>query len=190
MRVERRLRALLWSVPTLVLLACGPPPVYVPLGGAANTAKPNAARWDAVVSTLAADLIHNLRREDKTPLKVAVLDFSSPAGAQCPAGASIAEALTTALFNSGEVVVIERRQLASVERELEVSISERMDPGDVAKLGRLVGVSGIVLGTMSPAAFEYRINARLILVETAAVVSAAGCAMARIGVEQNGGCGG
>lgn len=185
-RIERCAYAVLLVV---ALSSCAQAPVYIPLGG--GTSRSSAGtRWTDAVNTLTGDLARNMRSEGTVPLKVAVLDFTSPDGAHCKAGASIAEDLTTALFASRAFEVVERRQLALVLKEQDLSASELMDPSDVAKLGRLVGVGGIVLGTMSPAMSEYRINARVILVETASVASAATTSTERMSVEQYGGCGG
>lgn len=175
---------------TLAGAACG--------GGQRRAAPPRAATttvpppasldWDGAMARLATDLSANLRTSGSGLVKVAVIDLTTPDGRACPLGGVIAEELTTRLFAAGRFEVIERRQLQRILQEQQMSVSDLLDPASAARLGRLVGTRGLVTGTIATAGDSYRINARIILVETAAVASVASAEVGAAHANRYGAC--
>jgi curli biogenesis system outer membrane secretion channel CsgG len=91
---------------------------------------------------------------------VAVLDFengavqsvtnSSYLGNHAPdVGKGVSELLISKLVHDGSVTVVERSALDKVLAEQNFSNSQRADPGAAARLGKLLGVEAIVLGTIT-----------------------------------------
>jgi curli biogenesis system outer membrane secretion channel CsgG len=92
--------------------------------------------------------------------RVAVLDFDNAAvqsGISIPfiemtppnIGKAAADLLITKLVQDGNVVVIERAAMDKVLAEQNLSNSGRTDPVTAARLGRILGVDAIILGTIT-----------------------------------------
>ncbi len=90
--------------------------------------------------------------------RVAVLDFdyatvrSSVAaiwGTDRDVGRGIADLLVEKLVQSGTYSVIERKALDKVLAEQNFSNSDRADPNTAAKIGRILGVDAIILGSIT-----------------------------------------
>lgn len=121
-------------------------------------------------------------------MKVAVIDFVTPQGAGCTLSAPLAEELTLMLFDHRRFSIIERRMLSKVLTESSTSQTDLFDPAAVSRFGRLLGVDGVVTGTIAAEEREYSVNARIIAVETAEVASVALVRIPRSVAEQRGSC--
>jgi len=64
-------------------------------------------------------------------------------------GKGIADMLVDRLVNGGVYSVIERNQLAKILAEQNFSNSDRADPGSAAKIGRVLGVDAIIIGSIT-----------------------------------------
>jgi curli biogenesis system outer membrane secretion channel CsgG len=64
-------------------------------------------------------------------------------------GKGIADLLVDRLVNDGRYSVIERKALDKIMAEQNFSNSDRADPNSAAKLGRLLGVDAIVIGSIT-----------------------------------------
>lgn len=147
-----------------------------------TSANPNpnsAAGFDTSMEKLAKELSEGLEYEAEKKLKVAVVDFTNADGSSCGLGSVIAEEMTTKLFRSGRYQVIERRQLKKILEEQNMSMTDLIDPNSAAQLGKVLGAQGIVTGTLTQSAEQYRVNARVILVQSATLVSAADVKISR-----------
>jgi curli biogenesis system outer membrane secretion channel CsgG len=92
--------------------------------------------------------------------RVAVFDFDNAAaqgGIKLPfaetnapnLGKAAADLLITKLVQDGNVSVIERNAIDKLVAEQNFTNSDRTDPTSAAKLGRLLGVDAIILGTIT-----------------------------------------
>jgi len=90
--------------------------------------------------------------------RVAVLDFdygavrSSAAavfGGDQDVGKGIADLLVDQLVNGGVYSVIERKALSKIISEQNFSNSDRANPDSAAKIGRLLGVDAIIVGSIT-----------------------------------------
>ena len=90
--------------------------------------------------------------------RVAVMDFdyatvrSSVAavfGTNTDVGKGIADLMVTRLVNDGVYSVIERKALDKIISEQNFSNSDRANPDTAAKIGRLLGVDAIIMGSVT-----------------------------------------
>ena len=90
--------------------------------------------------------------------RVAVMDFdyatvrSSVAalfGGDADVGKGIADLLVTRLVNDGVYSVIERKALDKIIAEQNFSNSDRANPDTAAKIGRILGVEAIIVGSIT-----------------------------------------
>jgi TolB-like protein len=106
--------------------------------------------------------------------KIAVLDFQMQ-GEQSNAkdmGKIVAEWLITGLVETGRFDVIERRLLEKLLEEQKLGVTGMIDPESAAQLGKVLGVKIIVSGTVTTLEGTTEINARLINVDTASIMTA------------------
>ncbi len=101
--------------------------------------------------------------------RVAIFDFDKAAGPavitspffQTSApniGKAVADLLITRLVQDGAVIVVERNAIDKLLAEQNFSNTDRTDPLTAAKLGRILGVDAIVLGTITNYDYEDRIT--------------------------------
>jgi TolB-like protein len=88
-------------------------------------------------------------------------------------GKYLAEELTTKLFKSKKLKVVERQLINKVIAEQKLSLTEIIEASAAKKIGRILGVEAIVVGTISDLGKTLRINARIIGTETGEVFAAA-----------------
>ena len=108
--------------------------------------------------------------------KLAVIEFPDLNGYQSSLGQFIAEELITQLSaggKPGQFDVVERRQLARVLKEQQLTESGLFDADSIAKIGKMLGIEAIITGSIADLGADVKINARAISVETAKVFSAA-----------------
>jgi curli biogenesis system outer membrane secretion channel CsgG len=100
------------------------------------------------------------RGETPQKKRVAIFDFDNAAVQAGPSfpfmdnsppniGKAAADLLITKLVQDGNVTVIERNAIDKLIAEQNLSNSDRTDPTTAAKLGRILGVDAIVMGTIT-----------------------------------------
>jgi curli biogenesis system outer membrane secretion channel CsgG len=127
-----------------------------------------AVRWCFCLALLVF-VSGSARCQLSTKRRVAVLDFdtaAAQAGSSAaflqtnPAdvGKGITGLLVAKLVQDGQVSVIERDAIAKVLAEQNLSNSNRADPTTAAKLGRLLGVDALILGTITHYEYDERMK--------------------------------
>src|SRR5215472_11718994 len=90
--------------------------------------------------------------------RVAVMNFDFTAvqneviaifGNRQDVGRGVSDLLVDRLVTDGRYSVIERKELDKIISEQNLSNSDRADPNSAAKLGRLLGVDAIVIGSIT-----------------------------------------
>ena len=90
--------------------------------------------------------------------RIAILDFdyatvqtasSAMFGTNVDVGKGIADLLVTGLVKDGTFSIIERKALDKIMTEQNFSNSSRADPASAARLGKLLGVDAIVVGSIT-----------------------------------------
>jgi TolB-like protein len=100
-------------------------------------------------------------------MTVAVTDFpNSVTNQTCGLGRFVAERLTTLLSQHRQCQLIERRRLDMVLNELKFSMSELVDPAKARRLGQMLGVQGLVVGSVTDLGGTVDVDARIIDIQT------------------------
>jgi TolB-like protein len=138
-------------------------PFSVQAGGAPQQA--GAVPLSQGVADLAAKLAKGIPQG--YTMTVAVTDFpDSMRNQTCGLGRFVAERLTTLLSQHPQCRLIERRRLDMVLSELKFSMSELVDPTKARKLGAMLGVQGLVVGSVSDLGGTVDVDARIIDIQT------------------------
>lgn len=128
--------------------------------------------FDEAMQSMASQIAESMSAEGKT--EVAILDFVS-ISSKSPGfvGPFISEQLISLLFLTGRFEVIERRFLDTVLAEQDLTVSDLFDDASIKKLGGLLGVDAILVGTYTDMGVELCANGRLISVESGQVFAVA-----------------
>jgi TolB-like protein len=120
---------------------------------------------DRLASQLAASV------PEGRALRVAVTDFPDLQGVTSDLGRYIAERLTTRLSaQTRKFQIIERRRLSLVLSELKFGMSDLVDPVKAKQLGQMLGVEGLVVGSVSDLGNQVDVDARIIEIETSNIL--------------------
>lgn len=69
-------------------------------------------------------------------------------------GKGVTSLLITRLVNDGTYSVVERQMLDAILKEQNLSVSDRADPSTACKIGKLLAVDAIIVGTITQFGFE------------------------------------
>jgi len=117
------------------------------------------------IEQLAAGLAKSV--PDGRPIRVAVADVPNLQNVTCELGRYIAERLTTRLSaQAGKFQVIERRRLSQVLGELRFSMSDLVDARKAKQLGQMLGIEGLVTGSLSDLGNVVEVDARIVEIES------------------------
>jgi TolB-like protein len=125
-------------------------------------------------SLMAKEIIKNA--EKATIDSLAVIPFSETGSQNTNAFSQyFADELISALFKqkNDSMRIIERSQLEKLLKEANFSLSGAVSSDTAAEIGKIVGVDALVIGTMTAQGDVVRLNARLVSVETAELLSVA-----------------
>lgn len=84
----------------------------------------------------------------------------------------IADTLTTDLGRLGRLQVVERERLDALLSEMKLQQSGLADPATAAKIGKILGVQALLMGSYTAIGGMIRIDARIVEVETGLVLKA------------------
>ncbi len=97
-----------------------------------------------------------LQAQDKKRIAVMNFDYGTVSGvvasifgSNVDVGKGIADMLVDRLVNDGKFSVIERKALDKLLAEQNFSNSDRADPSSAAKIGKLLGVQAIIVGSIT-----------------------------------------
>lgn len=111
---------------------------------------------------------------ENTKDKIAVVDFQLQGGPfdNKDLGAFVAEWLITAIVRDGRFDVVERRLLENVINEQKLMMTGLVDEANASQLGNLLGAKNIITGSIMKSKQSIEINARIIDVASASVITA------------------
>src|ERR1700739_265405 len=110
------------------------------------------------ILVLASMLVFASTASAQNKTRVAVMNFeygtvqtgvSGVFGTNVDVGKGIADMLVDRLVKDGSYSVIERKELDKVLGEQNFSNSNRADPSSAAKIGKVLGVSAIIIGSIT-----------------------------------------
>ena len=88
-------------------------------------------------------------------------------------GFAVSELMSHRFVADGTFTVVERGELGKLLQEQRLHASGAVDSDTAARLGRLLGARGVLLGNVQRVDGKYQINARLVDAETSAVIASA-----------------
>ena len=108
-------------------------------------------------------------------IRVAVVEFTDIRGKRSNLGMLLAVKLTGDLYNTGKFDIMERErtQLHKIMEELRLSLSDLVDESSARRLGRQLAAEAILTGIIVDLGGSVDVNARLINVETGAILAMA-----------------
>jgi len=123
--------------------------------------------FEAIANSLAAKIAATKRT------KIAVADLTDLQGVVHQLGRFVSEEIAINLVLSGrKFTVIDRNHLRTILREQKLSMSGLMDPRNQKKLGKILGVDALLLGSITSFGESYRITFKMVATDTAQVVAA------------------
>lgn len=126
---------------------------------------------DTRISELASQIAKSMTEQRKS--KIAVIEFTDLRGNVTDFGRFLAEKLITKLFATGKFQVMERAKLKKALEEQRFGLTGMVDDETAARLGKILGVEAIVIGTVTDLGSNVDVNSRLIGTETGAVFAVA-----------------
>jgi len=124
----------------------------------------------ALIEDLAKQLATGIKRHHI--IRVAVLPIGDASHAiDNPLSNYFTEKLTNTLYKTGSAKIVERSQLGKVIDELALTMSGRFDDASVKRIGQLLGVDALIMGTYAELGTRtVEVNSRIVNVETAEVL--------------------
>ncbi|MDR2907934.1 MAG: hypothetical protein LBU91_08105 [Bacteroidales bacterium] len=116
--------------------------------------------------------------------RIAILDLSAQSGVNQSDVNGVSSMLTTALFDIGQFVIVERNQLYKVIGELGLQ-STSLTQSDYARIGNVINVDFILTGDVNYALQEYNVDVRIVSVSTGQVKATAGKSIPKGGSLRN-----
>lgn len=159
------------------------------LGGLLIPSAASAKQGESAIQTGIQSLADRLaeamgKKGDAGFMQVAVLPFDSvdDEAKRRQLGKISAELLSARLTLKPNVLQVERSRLNSIVEELKRSERGELQPKGAASVGRLLGASSIVLGSITTAGSDYVLTARLVDAETGQILTAADQSFPRAGM--------
>jgi TolB-like protein len=87
-------------------------------------------------------------------------------------GELVSETFTSALVNSQGFKIIEREQLDKVVKEMEMNQTGFIETTDAVEIGKILHADAIITGSVTLLHDQIQLNARIIEIESAYVISA------------------
>lgn len=126
---------------------------------------------DTQITNLTEQIVETLSQGKKSTL--AILDFVFLDGTSTMLGKYLQEELTIKIFRSKKVNVVERSMIQKVMEELKFSASGFVSEETAAKIGQLLGVEAIAVGSITDLGEKLKINSKIIEVNTGSLISVA-----------------
>lgn len=137
-----------------------------------------SSAYEKEIKGISATITESIAKSGKKT--IAVVDFTGLQGNVTELGRFLAEELSVELVNAAlGFSVIDRAHLKSILTEHKLSISGITDPKAVKKLGQIAGVDAIITGTVTPLENSIRVTTKVIATDTANVIAAAKCDIAK-----------
>lgn len=127
---------------------------------------------------------HNTKPNNITPpppptplskrISIAVIQFKTlnKEAQDISLGELISETFTSALVNSNNFKIIEREQLDKVVKEMEMTQTGFIESTDAVEIGKMLHADAIITGSVALLNNQIQLNARIIEIESAYVISA------------------
>lgn len=161
----------------LIMSTC--PPADVIAAAPSDKSVQTDRTLDEQLDKIAREIAGSISPQQKW--KLAVIEFPEISGQVTNVGRFIAEELTTRLFLTDRFRMIERQLISNVLKEQNLSMTGLLDEKSTKRVGLLLGVDFIVIGTISDLGSNLKINARTIAIDTGAVHSVSSAVLSKDG---------
>lgn len=129
--------------------------------------------FDEVIKTLSFRLKEKYSVKEKKVMRIAVLPFVNDDGKKSKLGVTVANTLQEFMFAPEKYVLLERERVDSLIEEFSFNNSGYVENVSYEKLGNLLGADVVVLGTISHANSQIKINSRIVELQTGSILSIA-----------------
>lgn len=103
--------------------------------------------------------------------QIAVMEFEMVNSQGGVGGRVVQDRLIAAFVNKGVVPVVERERLDAIKKELTLGMTGLLDETTTKRIGKILGVDGLVLGSLLDLGEgNFEANARLVVVETGEIL--------------------
>lgn len=110
---------------------------------------------------------------EKSTSSIAVVGFSYSDGRDSKDGVVVAERVSTELIRLNKYPIVERQELEKVLKELNLQRTGLIDPSSSKDIGKMLGASSVVLGTLTELPENsIELHVRIVEVETGKVLNA------------------
>ncbi len=106
-----------------------------------------------------------------TRLSLAVLPFDNKGGTP-EVSSMVQDNMITTLYNLRRFKILERSKIDEIVKEQKLGMTGFIDPAKAVKVGKVIGVDAILMGSISSTATGVAITARLIDTETGTIITA------------------
>jgi len=104
--------------------------------------------------------------------RILIAEFDNVTGKGDVVPRTLQEMLSTAFIKAKHFKVVERAQMEKALKELKLGLTDLIDPDNQKKIGKLVGASHILLGSISEGSTAVTIDARIVAIETGECIAA------------------
>jgi TolB-like protein len=106
-----------------------------------------------------------------TRLSLAILPFDNKGG-NPEVASMVQDNMITTLYNLRRFKILERSKIDEIVKEQKLGMTGFIDPAKAVKVGKVIGVDAILMGSISSTATGVAITARLIDTETGTIITA------------------
>ncbi len=106
-----------------------------------------------------------------TRLSLAVLPFDNK-GSSPEVASMVQDNMITTLYNLRRFKILERSKIDEIVKEQKLGMTGFIDPAKAVKVGKVIGVDAILMGSISSTATGVAITARMIDTETGTIITA------------------
>jgi TolB-like protein len=136
-----------------------------------------ASSYDVELRAMGSNLVAQLQAAGQK--NGTVVDFTDLQGKQSELGRFLAQELSDNLITATKTFsLVDRANLQILLRENKMSIEGLIDPTTTRKLGNLIGIDTVIVGTVTPLGKSVRLSVRAVAIETARVVAAQSATLA------------
>jgi len=127
--------------------------------------------YEKEIKSLSTAMAEEITKSGKK--SIAVVDFTDLQGNVTELGRFIAEEFSVALAGVGKgFEVVDRTHLKTLLQEHKLAITGVIDPTTAKKLGQVIGVEVLVIGTITPFSDYIRLSIKALVTDTAKIIGA------------------
>ncbi len=136
--------------------------------------------YEVALHTLANKLVSQLQSAGQK--SATVLDFTDLQSQGTELGRFLAQELSDQLVAGAKTIsLVDRANLQFLLKENKLSMDGLVDPQSSRKLGNMIGIDTVIMGTVTPLGNSVRLSVRAVAVETGKIVAAQSITVAAVG---------